>query len=488
MAKPNKELLKSIPSVDKILNWQEIKELENKIEHTHLLSIIRSKTDEFREKLLSGNKFEIDYLKKTILDEIKYLTEPYFRYAINGLGIVLHTGLGRAPFAKGIADILRDSVNAYSRLQIDDEGNRDDRYKKISKLLQILTGCEAGIIVNNNAGATLLILSALAKGKEVIVSRGQLIEIGGSFRIPDIMAESGCIMHEVGTTNRTHLKDYEQAIRLNAEHAKVAEKRKRKTKSSKVEQNLEVETGAIIRVHQSNYQISGFTKEVSLPELVALGRKYKITVIDDLGSGALIDLSKYGLPKEPMVKESIEAGADVVCFSGDKLIGGPQAGIIVGKKELIEKIKKHPLTRALRCDKLTNAVLETTLQMFLHKEEDLVKEHTVFSILMKPLDEIKKDAEKFAEVLTKEQGDKLSIKVKPAKSEIGGGSLSTEELDTWVVAIKPKKMPAQNLAKLLRQYKTPIFGRVQEDSLLLDFRTVLSGEEGIILEAFKNIL
>jgi len=553
----NKALLKSIPSVDKILNWQEIKELENKIEHKHLLSIIRSKTDEFRGELLAGSEMEnarekishgatkstekekskrefsvdsvplwqTEHLKKMILDEIKYLTEPYFRYAINGLGIVLHTGLGRAPFSKGIADILRDASNAYSRLQIDDEGKRDDRYKKISKLLQILTGCEAGIIVNNNAGATLLILSALAKGKEVIVSRGQLIEIGGSFRIPDIMAESGCIMHEVGTTNRTHLKDYEQAIKVSHRATKGTEKEKRKRKNSvgsvPLWQETPVETGAIIRVHQSNYHISGFTKEVSLSELVQLGKKYKIPVIDDLGSGALIDFSKYGLPKEPMVQESLATGADVVCFSGDKLIGGPQSGIIVGKKGLIEKIKKNPLTRALRCDKLTNAALEATLQMFLHKEEDLIKEHRVMSMLLKPLKEIKTQVNGLAKKLNKEFGSILDITVKPAKSEIGGGSLSTEELPTFVVSIKPKttaettrfheintreskekssenlcqsvdknknRISAQDLAKLLRQYKIPIFGRVAEDSLLLDFRTILKGEEKIIIQAFHDIL
>ncbi len=481
----NTEILKNIPAVDKILNWTEIKELENKIEHKHLLSIIRNKTDEFRGKLLKGDKLENEYLKQMILDEIKYLTEPYFRYAVNGLGIVLHTGLGRAPFSKGIADTLRDASNAYSRLQIDDEGKRDDRYKKISKLLQLLTGCEAGIIVNNNAGATLLILSTLAKGKEVIVSRGQLIEIGGSFRIPDIMAQSGCIMREVGTTNRTHLKDYEQAIRV---LRRSTAKKRGKKKSSMSQEQEPIVTGAIIRVHQSNYHISGFTKEVSLSELVQLGKKYKIPVIDDLGSGALIDLSKYGLPKEPMVQESLITGADVVCFSGDKLIGGPQCGVIVGKKDLVEKIKKNPLTRALRCDKLTNAALEATLQMFLLKEEDLIKEHRVMSMLLKPPKEIKTQAAGMAGKLNKEFGSILDVKVKPAKSEIGGGSLSTEELETFVVAIKPKNMSAQALAKKLRQYKIPIFGRVAENSLLLDFRTILKGEEKIIVEAFKSIL
>ncbi|MEO0091157.1 MAG: L-seryl-tRNA(Sec) selenium transferase [candidate division WOR-3 bacterium] len=458
----NKEILKSIPSVDKILNWQEVKAFEKRVRSSYLTEIIRYKTDEFRQKLLEGEALNIDNLKQMIVAELNFITERYFAYAINALGIILHTGLGRAPFAQGIDMILQDVGRAYSRLQIDDEGKRDDRYKKISRLLQVLTGCEAGIIVNNNAGATLLVLSTIAKDREVIVSRGQLIEIGGSFRIPEIMAQSGCIMREVGTTNRTHLKDYEQAINE--------------------------KTGAILRVHQSNYRILGFTKDVPLEELVALGKKYHIPVIDDLGSGALIDFSKYGLPKEPMAQESIATGADIVCFSGDKLIGGPQCGVIIGKKAYIERIKKHPLTRALRCDKLTNAVLEATLQKFLLPEEDLIKEHSVISLMLKPLKEIKAQASRLARKLKKEYGLQLTIEVKPSYSEIGGGSLSTEQLPTFVLAIKSKNLSAQDLAKRLRQYRPPIFGRVQADSLILDFRTILKGEEKIILQAFRDIL
>jgi L-seryl-tRNA(Ser) seleniumtransferase len=308
----------------------------------------------------------------------------------------------------------------------------------------------------------MLILNAMAKGKEVIVSRGQLIEIGGAYRIPDIMAQSGAIMREVGTTNRTHLKDYAGAINEN--------------------------TGAILRVHQSNYRIIGFTKEVPLNELVELARKSNIPVIDDLGSGALVDFSKYGLPKEPMVQESIATGADVVCFSGDKLIGGPQCGIIIGTKEHIEKIKKNPLTRALRCDKLTNAVLEATLQAFLLKEEDLILNHAVLGILLRPLDEIKKHANRCAKALRKVFVGNLNVSVRPDVSEIGGGSLSTEQLPTYVVAVKSNALSAKDLARALRLYTIPVFGRIAEDTLLLDFRTVMKGEEKIILEAFKTVL
>jgi len=457
-----KEILRNIPSVDKVLNWPELKECLNTLDIKYVTKIVRDKIDEFRERLLTGENIEPDHLKKSILHELTDILTPYFCYAVNALGIVLHTGLGRAPFNKRIAQIVHDVAMGYSRLQIDEEGKRADRYKKINRLLQILTGAEAGIIVNNNAAATMLILNAMAKGKEVIVSRGQLIEIGGAYRIPEIMAQSGAVMHEVGTTNRTHLKDYEGAIND--------------------------QTGALLRVHQSNYRIIGFTKEVPLNELVELGKKNNIPVIDDLGSGALVDFSNYGLPKEPMVQESMTAGADVVCFSGDKLIGGPQCGIIIGKKQYIEKIKKNPLTRALRCDKLTNAVLEATLQVFLLKEEDLFLNHSTLGILLKPLDEIKRHANNCARALKKVYTDQLEVSVESAVSEIGGGSLSTEQLPTYVVAVRSKTIPMQDLARALRQCVKPVFGRVAENALLLDFRTVLKGEEKVILEAFKEVL
>lgn len=458
----SKGILRHIPSVDKVLNWEEVKKYHTKIEQRYLTIIVRYTIDEFRKRVVAGEKLTIEHLKQSIIQELHDITHPYFCYAINALGIVLHTGLGRAPLSKGIADVMHSVALGFSRLQIDEEGKRADRYKKINQLLHILTGAEAGIIVNNNAAATLIILSTMAQGKEVVVSRGQLIEIGGAFRIPEIMAQSGAIMREVGTTNRTHLRDYEGAIDEN--------------------------TAALLRVHQSNYRILGFTKEVPLEELVELGKKYNVPVIDDLGSGALIDFSKYGLPKEPMVQESIKTGADVVCFSGDKLIAGPQCGIILGKKKFVDAIKKNPLTRAMRCDKFTNAALEATLQLFLTKEKNLIKNQGVLGILLKQLPNIKRHATRCASSLKKQFGTKLEISVKEDVSEIGGGSLSTEELPTYVVAIKSKKMAAQDLARALRLYRVPIYGRVSENRLLLDFRTVLEGEEKIIIQAFKDIL
>ncbi|HEX7321153.1 MAG TPA: L-seryl-tRNA(Sec) selenium transferase [bacterium] len=453
--------LRQIPAVDAVLGWDEIKPFCETFEHAHLLTVVRDLIDDFRKRLAAGESLKLDDLKKSMRDELGALTSHYYRYAINALGIVLHTGLGRAPYNNDIPETLRAVSTGYSVLQIDDEGKRADRYHKLSRLLQILTGAEAGMMVNNNAGATLLILSALAKDREVIVSRSQLIEIGGAFRIPDVMAMSGAVMREVGTTNRTHLKDYEGVINDR--------------------------TAALLRVHQSNYRITGFTKEVSLDELVALGKKYSIPVIDDLGSGALVDLAAYKLPREPLVQESVKAGADVICFSGDKLIGGPQCGIIVGRKKYIDLIKKNPLHRALRCCKLTNAALETTLQLFLLKEEQLMKKHRVLSMLVRPLDEIKTHAENCARQLKTLSGH-VRIEVRPSKSEVGGGSLSTEELPTYVVALKPEKISVETLARALRTYSTPIFGRIETDQLLLDFRTILEGEEEIIIKALNEIL
>ena len=455
------ETLRQIPSVDKILQAEALKPFIDKYEHQYLLEIVRHKIDDFRQRLVTGEDHKLEFLEQSIIDELNSLDDHYYRHAINALGIVLHTGLGRAPLNSNIPKALESMSVGYSRLQIDDEGKRADRYTKLARLLNILTGAETGMMVNNNAGATLLILSSIARDREVIISRGQLIEIGGAFRIPEVMAQSGAFMREVGTTNRTHLKDYESAINE--------------------------KTGALLRVHQSNYRITGFTKEVTLEELVELGRKHNVPVIDDLGSGALIDLAKYGLPREPLVQESIKTGADIVCFSGDKLIGGPQCGIIVGKRKYLDLIKKNPLHRALRCCKLTNAALETTLQLFLLKESELVKNHRVLGTLTKSVDEIKSHASGCARSLAS-LSDKIHVEVKPAASEVGGGSLSTEELPTFVVAIKPKKMKVEDLARALRKYRTPIFGRIVEDQLFLDFRTVFEGEEKIIVQALNEIL
>jgi L-seryl-tRNA(Ser) seleniumtransferase len=315
------------------------------------------------------------------------------------------------------------------------------------------------MVVNNNCAATLLILSGLAKGKEAIVSRGQLIEIGGAFRIPDVMQQSGCKMVDVGTTNRTHLCDYKNAITP--------------------------ETALLLRVHTSNYKITGFTKEVGLEELVELAREAKVLVVDDLGSGALVDLSKYGLPKEPLVQESVKAGADVVCFSGDKLISASQAGIIVGKKKHIDLLKKHPLTRAMRCGKLTYAVLERTLELFLD-EERVVSEHALFQLLLKTPAQMQDEAEALAKLVGAEFGGKAKLEVKPALSEIGGGSLATESLESRVVAIRPQTMHVDELARRMRLNRPPVFGRVERGEYLLDFRTLRHDEIPVIAAALLS--
>jgi L-seryl-tRNA(Ser) seleniumtransferase len=315
--------------------------------------------------------------------------------------------------------------------------------------------------VNNNCAATLLILSSMAAGREVIVSRGQLIEIGGAFRIPDVMKQSGCRMVEVGTTNRTHLRDYRDAITE--------------------------ETGALLRVHMSNYRVTGFTKEVGLDEMVALGTERGIPVVDDLGSGALIDLARFGLPREPLVQESMQTGAAVACFSGDKLIGACQAGIIVGKREHIAKMKKHPLTRAMRCDKLSFAVLERTLELFLD-EPRLLEEHALYQILFKPVKQMQREAQSLARRVKDKLADAAEIEVRPALSEFGGGSLATESLDSRVVVVRPQKMTVDDLARKMRQHRPPVFGRVEQGEYLLDFRTLRKDEILIVADALLAVL
>lgn len=421
---------------------------------------IREYLDEVRDRLLSGKNedFSAEELKRRLKSQIR----PSLTRAINGLGIALHTGLGRAPLSQVAQEALADVSNHFCSLEIDlDTGKRGSRYSHIEALLCELTGAEACHVVNNNCAATLLVLSALAAGKEVIVSRGQLIEIGGSFRIPDVMKQSGCIMVEVGTTNRTHLHDYRNAINDN--------------------------TAALLRVHTSNYRISGFTKEVSLEELVALGNEYHLPVIDDLGSGALVDLSKYGLPKEPLVQESIATGAAVVCFSGDKLIGASQSGIIVGKKEYIQKMRKHPLTRALRCDKLTFAVLERTLELFLD-DSTLEKKHALMQILLKPVEKMQQEAESLLHFLAQSLNGKAQIEIRRGISEVGGGSLATEHLESRVVVVKPLTIACDELARRMRHHRPPIFGRIEKDEYVLDFRTIREDETPLIAEALVTAL
>ncbi len=452
--------LQQLPAVERLLNDERVRKAAGTLHPRLIKRIIRDYLQEVRSEIINGRdtQFSFEELELRLLVARK----PTLTRAINGLGVVLHTGLGRAPLPKVAQAALIDVSEHFSALEINLlDGRRGSRYQHVEPLLCELTDAEAALVVNNNCAATLLILSTIAKGREVIVSRGQLIEIGGSFRIPDVMLQSGCRMVEVGTTNRTHLRDYENAITS--------------------------ETGAILRVHTSNYRIIGFTKEVPLEELVALGRKYSIPVIDDLGSGALLDLSRYGLPKEPVVSESIAAGADVVCFSGDKLIGAGQAGIIVGKRELISKMKKHPLTRALRCDKLTYAVLERTLELFLD-EERVMREHPLFQILLKSPAEMQEQARQLLNAVQKRLAGRARFEIKPTRAEVGGGSLATESLESVAVAVQPVNISVDELARRMRLFRPPVFGRVVQDEYLLDFRTIRADEIAIIAEALIQAL
>ncbi|HID32077.1 MAG TPA: L-seryl-tRNA(Sec) selenium transferase, partial [bacterium (Candidatus Stahlbacteria)] len=384
---------------------------------------------------------------------------PYVRRSVNGLGVILHTGLGRAPLTHASREIA-GAISGFSALQIDlDTGRRGDRYQRINRLLRMITGCEASVIVNNNAAATMLILNTFGKDKEIIVSRGQLVEIGGAFRIPDVMMQSGAKLVEVGATNRTHLRDYEEAISEN--------------------------TAAIMRVHQSNFRIIGFTKDVPLEDLVKLGHDHGLLVLDDLGSGCFVDLRKYGLPYEPFVQESIKIGADLVCFSGDKLLSGPQCGIILGRKDLIDRIKKNPLIRAFRCCKFTFIALEATLRLFLDPD-DLIKSHPVLKVLTLDPKKIRRRARFFLRRLIKEFPD-LNAEVVETKSEIGGGSLAGYPLASYAVSILPPINPGE-FARRMRHQPFPIMGRVEGDRYLLDFRTILRGEERHILEALRRTL
>lgn len=452
--------LQQLPAVEKLFYDERVQELARGVHPRMVKRIIRDYLNEVRSAILAGTDTEFRFEELALRLMIE--RQPSLTRVINGLGVVLHTGLGRAPLAKVAQEALRDVSEGFCSLEVNlVDGRRGSRYRHVESLLCELSGAGSAMVVNNNCAATLLILSTLAKGREVIVSRGQLIEIGGSFRIPEVMIQSGCRMVEVGTTNRTHLGDYEKAI------------------SS--------ETAAILRVHTSNYRIIGFTKEVGLEELVALGRKYSIPVIDDLGSGALIDLSKFGLPKEPVVRESIEAGADVVCFSGDKLIGAGQAGIIVGRKELISQMKKNPLTRALRCGKLTYAVLERTLELFLD-EERVIREHPLFQIIMKPKEQMQAQAEELIGLIKEKVSDQASLQIKPTRAEIGGGSLATESLDSIAVAVKPYNLSVDELARRLRLFRPAVFGRVMQDEYLLDFRTIRQDETPIVAQALIQAL
>lgn len=432
--------------------------------HDVVVSALRAVLGDLREAIRQGENPDMTPAVVTglALARLRQQSLLSIRPAINATGVIIHTALGRAVLSPAAQEAISAVMRGYCTLQIDlGSGGRGHRDEHIEGLLRQLTGCEAATTVNNNAAATMLILNTLAQGKEVVVARGQLVEIGGAFRMPEVMAMSGCVMREVGTTNKTHLRDYAAAIGEN--------------------------TGAILRVHHSNYRIIGFTDEPGIGDLCALGRECGVPVIDDLGSGALLPMEQFGVGHEPMIQESVRAGADVICCSGDKLLGAPQAGVIVGKAEWVQRIRKNPLSRALRTDKLTAAGLEATLRLFLNPKR-LREVHPLYRALSLTPDEVGARAKAVGEALQAAVGETVNWEVRPDSSQVGSGSLPEAMLPTLVLALRPRDCSAENLANSLRHQEPPIVTRVQKDAVLLDFRTVLPGEDEVVAGILRTVL
>jgi L-seryl-tRNA(Ser) seleniumtransferase len=381
---------------------------------------------------------------------------------INAAGVVVHTNLGRSCLAPSAIAHLSTVAGYYSNLEFDlERGRRGSRYSAVEDLLCELTGAEAAMAVNNNAAAVLLCLDTLARGREVVISRGELVEIGGSFRIPDIMAKSGAILKEIGTTNRTHLRDYEKAIGS--------------------------ETGLLLKVHSSNFAIVGFTAAVPLADLVTLAAKFHLPVMEDLGSGNLIDLGRYGLAAEPTVQQSVAAGADVITFSGDKLLGGPQAGLIVGKKVILDRVKTNPLTRALRIDKLTLAALEETLRLY-RDEKIAVTQIPTLRMLTAARPEIERRARQLSALLTDLGDPRLRAELLDLPSQAGGGSLPTHQLPSWCIGVTIEGLSPNAVESALRSRRPPIIARIENDIYVLDVRTLLDEELPMVASAFRGLL
>ena len=444
-----KALLRTLPSVEKFLSGSALQPILARYNRSYITDVIRNVLATARQDILAGtiidqvSEGDVVHLVNAAL---RREDQSPLRSVINTTGTVLHTNLGRALLAKGALDEMVRVASTPVTLEYDiAKAGRGDRDDVIEADVLALTGAEAATVVNNNAAAVLLALNTLAEGKEGIVSRGELIEIGGSFRIPDVMRKSGVVLREVGTTNRSHPKDYAGAI--------------------------SAETGVLLKVHTSNYRIIGFTAEVGLEELVVLGREHNIPVVEDLGAGALIDLSQYGLPKEPIVAERIAKGADVVTFSGDKLLGGPQAGLIVGRKEWIDKIKKNPLKRALRLGKLTLAALSATLRLY-RRSPDLLNALPTLRWLTRPIEDMEAIAAQAIPLLRKARDDEFSITVGDAMAQIGSGALPEEELPSKVIAIRHPSLSAEKIAARFRDAEPPILGRIHDETFLLDLRGI----------------
>jgi L-seryl-tRNA(Ser) seleniumtransferase len=456
---------RQIPSVNDVLAAAEIQPLSQAHAHDLIVAAVRAELSQLREQIRRGDGVDgassVTSIAARVVARLGRELRPKLRSVINATGIVLHTNLGRSPIAEEAARAAYEAAHGYLNLELDlDTGKRSSRQVAIREWICRLTGAESATAVNNNAAATVIVLRTVAMGKEVVISRGQLIEIGGSFRIPDIMAVSGAILREVGTTNITRLTDYERAIGPN--------------------------TGALLQVHSSNYRISGFTKSVALADLAALGHKHKLPVIDDIGSGALIDFARFGFQGEPVARDSVAASADLVLFSGDKLLGGPQAGIIAGRKEWIQKIEKDPLMRAFRLDKMTLAALEATLRLYLNEERAL-REVPVLRMLGTPLVELRRRAETLAEHLRALPG-LASVRTAEDVAYVGGGSLPDQSMKSWVVEVEAASLSDEELARRLRLGTPAVMARLRDGKLILDVRTIFEEQESQLIEAVRKVL
>ena len=457
----SKQLLSQIPAINKILLLDEVKSLIQEYTEVGVKSAIKNYIDEIKQEILNEELHEVPSLEN-IVEEVTQIVKSEdknsLRRVINATGTILHTNLGRSLLSQKIKENIESVAFNYSNLEFDiDNKKRGSRYVHLIDIIKKLTGAEDVLVVNNNAAAVLLTLNTLVKDKEIVVSRGELVEIGGAFRIPEIIKLSGGTPVEVGTTNKTHLKDYENAITDN--------------------------TGALLKVHTSNYKIVGFTKEVSNEEISYLARENELVSINDLGSGQFVDFSRFGLPYEPTVKEVLDSGIDIVTFSGDKLLGGPQAGIIVGKKEYIEQMKKNQLTRALRVDKMTLAALEATLKLYLDEKEALEHIPTLHMISLS-----KERLFAKAEVLKTRLSDlDFKITVAEDKAEVGGGSYPANYLDSVVVKLEHPRLSATDIERRLLEVEIPIITRIKDNELIFDMRTLRTREFDLVKQALIEV-
>jgi L-seryl-tRNA(Ser) seleniumtransferase len=464
------EKLRQLPSVEKILESEKLKDKTEKYSHPLVTEAARDTLSCIRERIKENPRdVSFDEIIEEVSRAVDEKTSDFTRPVINATGVILHTNLGRAPLSEDALSHIIETSRNYNNLEFDlKEGKRSQRGIFLQRLLCQLTQAEAALAVNNNAGAVLLILTALAKGKEVIVSRGELVQIGGGFRIPEILALSGATLKEVGTTNKTRISDYEDAITQ--------------------------DTALLLKVHQSNFRMIGFAERPSINELVNLGKKHNICVAEDLGSGVMLKTDEFELAHEPTALEAISAGADLVCFSGDKLLGAPQAGIILGKKKYVDLLRKHPMHRALRLDKIFIAGLESVLLSYLKGEA--TKKIPAWQMISAPLDVIRKRAENIKKELEKSG---ISIAINESESTVGGGSLPGETLPTIAISVQSfgtspqdKSVPSVDLsvgeqAKLFREQSPPMIGRIQDEKFVLDLRTVFPHQDELIINAIKNI-